>query len=493
MPYGKSIHIGLNFVDPDAYGGWDGQLNGCVNDANGLQAVADSLGYESTLITDQDGTSYRVLQELSDAAEELSGGDILWISYSGHGGQVDDANSDEADAKDETWVLYDREVVDDELYAMWSQFEAGVRILVTSDSCHSGTVARMMIAEELQRARAQVGARKARGEADQEIPEAFAPSQEYRAKALPLDVQAEVNERDRAMYNTVQWLAGPSHRQVIRASVLLISGCQDNQLSYDGNFYGQFTGTLLSVWDNGSFQGDYEQFHTAIVNQMPPDQTPNYFTTGVQNRGFEGQRPFTIAPPSGTGAGASSGGSATGPEGGTSPTTPTTSRPTLRRGDRGEDVIYLQQRLNANGYSTTADGIFGSGTEEVVREFQADRGLTADGIVGESTWAALEEDPGASGGGAGPSIGDGYGDESEGSGTGSGGSGTATDRPTLSEGDRGDEVSHLQELLRDRGYTISPDGIFGPYTESIVRQFQRDNGLTADGIVGESTWAALGC
>ena len=43
---------------------------------------------------------------------------------------------------EETWVLYDRQLVDDELYKIWSKFKPGVRILVLSDSCHNGTVTR---------------------------------------------------------------------------------------------------------------------------------------------------------------------------------------------------------------------------------------------------------------------------------------------------------------------------------------------------------------
>ena len=50
-----------------------------------------------------------------------------------------DASADEPDRTDETWVLFDRQLVDDELYEMWPQFVPGVRILVLSDSCHSGT------------------------------------------------------------------------------------------------------------------------------------------------------------------------------------------------------------------------------------------------------------------------------------------------------------------------------------------------------------------
>ena len=61
------------------------------------------------------------------------------LSDSGHGGQVPDKNDDEPDAQDETWCLYDGELLDDETYSLLSELSEGVRILVFSDSCHSGT------------------------------------------------------------------------------------------------------------------------------------------------------------------------------------------------------------------------------------------------------------------------------------------------------------------------------------------------------------------
>lgn len=65
-------------------------------------------------------------------------------------------------------------------------------------------------------------------------------------------------------------------------------------------------------------------------------------------------------------------------------TTTTTALPTLRRGARGNDVKVLQTRLGI-----TADGIFGPGTEAAVKAYQRSKGLVADGIVGTQTWGAL--------------------------------------------------------------------------------------------------------
>ena len=73
---------------------------------------------------------------------------------------------------------------------------------------------------------------------------------------------------------------------------------------------------------------------------------------------------------------------------------PTTDKPTLRRGDAGEYVTLMQTKLIQRGYDLQpygADGKFGAKTEAAVKAFQKDNGLTADGICGRNTWAALEE------------------------------------------------------------------------------------------------------
>lgn len=143
---------------------------------------------------------------------------------------------------------------------------------------------------------------------------------------------------------------------------------------------------------------------------------------------------------------------------------------TLRRGDEGAQVRALQRLLQDNGQDVTVDGKYGRGTEAAVRRFQRDSGLTADGVAGPKTIAAL-----------GGSIS---------SSSSSGNSSTATASTitqTLRRGDSGAQVRALQEILVGAGYSVKVDGKFGRGTERAVKDFQRKEGLTADGVVGAQT------
>jgi putative chitinase len=64
-------------------------------------------------------------------------------------------------------------------------------------------------------------------------------------------------------------------------------------------------------------------------------------------------------------------------------------------------------------------------------------------------------------------------------------------RPVLARGSQGDAVIQLQNLLRDLDFAVAVDGDFGPGTEVAVTRFQSESKLTADGIVGPQTWAAM--
>jgi metacaspase-1 len=75
--------------------------------------------------------------------------------------------------------------------------------------------------------------------------------------------------------------------------LILISGCQDNQTSMDGDRNGAFTEQLKAVWKEGTFTDDYARFHASIKARMPLSQTPNLFVLGDAKQ-FLTQRPFDV-------------------------------------------------------------------------------------------------------------------------------------------------------------------------------------------------------
>lgn len=140
------------------------------------------------------------------------------------------------------------------------------------------------------------------------------------------------------------------------------------------------------------------------------------------------------------------------------------SLPTLRLGSQGEDVKYLQNLLNyIYGPELNIDGIFGTKTETAVKKFQKDYGLAVDGIVGRNTWNKLEQIRSA----------------------------PVEPLATVRLGSTGSDVKYLQDILNSLGYSVVADNIFGAKTEAAVKQFQKDYGLAADGIVGPTTWSTL--
>ena len=162
----------------------------------------------------------------------------------------------------------------------------------------------------------------------------------------------------------------------------------------------------------------------------------------------------------------------------------------LKPGDQGDQVKTLQRKLQELGYYTgSIDGIYGSGTQAAVREFQRKNGLGVDGLAGTQTLTALYLNKNAvAASTAKPTATV---------------KATATPVPaaqgaaslstvtTLQRGDKGDAVKAMQERLKQLGYLAAADGIYGPQTYNAVVSFQKRNGLTADGIAGKMTLTRL--
>jgi peptidoglycan hydrolase-like protein with peptidoglycan-binding domain len=183
------------------------------------------------------------------------------------------------------------------------------------------------------------------------------------------------------------------------------------------------------------------------------------------------------------------------------PATTTEHSIAISPGSEGRQVRLLQQALG----NVKVDGIFGAETEEAVRNFQASKGLTADGVVGPLTSAALR------GAGSGRAFAANVQTMLPGEATAQ----TTTASPSRTSappttnasatpepasvaspeptkpsqsGDATPEnaVARLQAALH-----LTADGNFGPATEAAVRRLQARHGLNVDGVVGPATWQVI--
>jgi hypothetical protein len=284
---GLSLHLGLNKVDRNFYGS-DCPLSGCHRDAEDMMSLALDAGYQPIAkLLDDAATTTALASHLEFAAKDLKAGDIFLLSYSGHGGQLADYSGDEADGMDETWCLYDREFLDDELYAAWRQFRDGVRILVVSDSCHSGSVIKQMPFGLVRTAAADA-------------------LEGVRMRSLPESAAQHVARNHRSLYRSISSQAAAAaggdierrarSREIdapLACTVRLLSACQDNQLAADFASNGLFTMQLILALDRG-YHGDYAQFVKALSAKMPTTQSPQHYVVGRADPAYDAQQPFEI-------------------------------------------------------------------------------------------------------------------------------------------------------------------------------------------------------
>lgn len=273
MPNGYYLTIGLNNVS-SFYTATP--LAGCINDARDVARIAEGKGFKKprdfkdqplAMLTDADATRDRVLEAIKAAASQMEEGDAFLLHYSGHG--LENGTVDESGDVDTCWATYDKPLVDNELYAAWFAFPKRSRILVISDSCHSGTVIR------------SVNKRNLGGGENQRATIKKHPKEFANLKKRAAEIKASTEGKK------------PS------AGVLLLSGCKDSEFSNDGDGNGLFTENLKAVWAGGAFEGDYRKFHEEIARRVAlvdPTQNPQRMQVGSStvSQAFLRQKPFEV-------------------------------------------------------------------------------------------------------------------------------------------------------------------------------------------------------
>lgn len=263
----KALCIGIN-----DYPGTQNDLAGCVNDVHDWAAALSDRGFGVRTLLDAQATKEGMVGAVEELIGGATAGDSLVITYSGHGTFVPDAQGDEPDARDEALCPYDigrgNALVDDEIHALFRRRPARVRLVLISDSCHSGSVIRWAPPDR---------------DSDVPLPRFLPPAAWLPPERLPRTAGGEVPTRvARGTRPTVLPAGGD----------LLLAGCQDDEFSYDARFGGRpngaFTYYALKTLETLRPGATYADWYAAIRRRLPGasyPQTPQLFG-GRRNRKF---------------------------------------------------------------------------------------------------------------------------------------------------------------------------------------------------------------
>ena len=263
----QALCIGIN-----DYPGTDNDLSGCVNDANDWAAALGGRGFTVKKLLNKQATGKGMRAAISAIVTDAAKGDLVVIQYSGHGSFVPDEDGDEPDGTDECLCPHDVRahgpITDDELFELYSARKPGVKVLMISDSCNSGTVAK------------------------------FAPIMTpptMKGKGAP---RRTVRFLPPATYLSRRDVGKFGIRRAIRRSSppgryagLLLAGCQDTESSWDAYFQGRangaFTFVALKTLRALSANATYRDWFRAIRAQLPSrqyPQTPNLYGSTSMKR-----------------------------------------------------------------------------------------------------------------------------------------------------------------------------------------------------------------
>jgi hypothetical protein len=256
----RALCIGIN-----DYPGTQNDLRGCVNDANDWAAALTARGFTVSKLLDSQATKAAMVAGFETLITSAASGDVIAITFSGHGTLAPDTSGDEADGYDEALCPFDihlgNVLLDDEIHELFAKRPAGVRLLLISDSCHSGTVTR---------------------NAPSDPDAAEAP----RIRFLPLASWLPADQLPRGASGQplatlpVRQVFSPWAGVVRSAGDLLMAGCEEgpDHYSYDATFNnrsnGAFTHYALKALKTLPAQATYRDWHAVIRRSLPSTNYP---------------------------------------------------------------------------------------------------------------------------------------------------------------------------------------------------------------------------
>ncbi|GAA3457029.1 caspase family protein [Dactylosporangium matsuzakiense] len=279
-----ALCIGIN-----DYPGTENDLAGCRNDAEDWAAALSTRGFAIDSLIDGAATGEAIRAGIRHLLTTATSGDTVVITYSGHGTWVPDTGGDEPDHRDEALCPHDigenGPLLDDDLHDLFARSSPGVRTVLISDSCHSGTLTRLNhpLGDHPTRTRF--------------LPPATFLTPQDRRRATTLDTHLPPRRHTAATPRLHTAVAGAGRHRVPdrprpadhRPTALLLAGCADTEYAYDATFNGRpngaFTYVALSALGGLPRSATYRDWIEAIRVSLPSQdypQTPSLAATHLQ-------------------------------------------------------------------------------------------------------------------------------------------------------------------------------------------------------------------
>lgn len=244
----KALCVGIN----DYPFGEENDLRGCVNDANDWATLLENhfAFTDVKQLLNSDATKAKVITGIKDLLNGAKAGDILVFTNASHGTYLADTDGDE-DKYDEAICPYDTDsnlLVDDELRNLFKNIPKGVQLSVISDSCHSGSVTRVMVNEY--RRNRQLNPRVFGGK-----------------ELSPNDLRTARAKKEKYPESGMK--------------EILLSGCKSNQTSADAyinnDYHGAMSYHAIKAITGGNYNLTYADLHKRLVSLLEDenyDQVP---------------------------------------------------------------------------------------------------------------------------------------------------------------------------------------------------------------------------
>eukprot|EP01089_Gocevia_fonbrunei_P018658 TRINITY_DN6374_c0_g1_i1.p1 TRINITY_DN6374_c0_g1~~TRINITY_DN6374_c0_g1_i1.p1 ORF type:complete len:319 (-),score=103.64 TRINITY_DN6374_c0_g1_i1:33-989(-) len=260
----KAVLIGINYTGTSA------QLKGCHNDVKQLKEFLLAHEYPADsmrILIDDGGSSLPTRQNIMDSIKWLvagaKSGDILFLHYSGHGGQTKDTSGDEDDGIDEVLYPVDYQtagfIVDDEVHDLISSVPPGVHVNAILDCCHSGSgldlpftyksKEKKMTVDEKENKKQKNKDKKAKKKGKKDKKRDIEGDKKEKKDKKEDKKEDKKDKKDKKEKKPKKEKKdkkdkGRGFGDTIKGDIVLISGCMDTQTSSDTSVAGQATGAL---------------------------------------------------------------------------------------------------------------------------------------------------------------------------------------------------------------------------------------------------------